>query len=615
MIHAQERGSLPPFFGRDGWVLVLPLLSTPLLTAAIGTAVRAAAGSGQGRTLPPGEIAVQLVLGYALLALSRRPFPFLFAQAVVIAIPHAAQALRVGILAGPIRPADFQAVPELLRVLDLRWQLSLAGPFVLLAAILVANRGFRRGPALAAAAGAALLGGTFLVRPAAVATLADGGIPHVPWSHVDNMFRQGPVGYLLGELARRRLARQRPPSADDVRAALAEAPARERDGTRDGAPRPRRPVVLILLESFWDPTRLRSAGLRGDPLAPRFRELWSAAGKSAALSPEFGGATANAELEVLCGIPTRLVFPGIVFASGIANDLPCLPGLLSHEGLRAEAHHPNVPWFWSRARAYPRLGFTRFFSMADFDLDDLNGEFLSDESLYRQAWARARKGPAGPAALTYILTYTGHWPYDLNPARRAYEISARSAPEVVGRYASSVLHSSRELSAFVDRVLAEEPDALVVALGDHLPSLGETDEAYRRSGLVDDPTAGLTASTFRSLTTVPLLVVDGKAGPLPVGTISQFEIPSLLLDRLGLPVPAWMAALLPPPGWHVRTREEGLLVLPPDGSEHYCRAPEESSACTVGFRWLERARVVSRDLVEGRRHALALSQDGASSAR
>lgn len=609
MIRAPARGASPSSYGRDAWVFVLPLLSTPILTAAIGAAVRAAAGSAEGRALPPGEIAVQLVAAYALLAISRHPFPFLLAQSVVIAFTHESQALRVAFLAGPIRPADFRAVPELLRVLDLRWTMSLAGPLVLLAAILLTNRGFRRGPAAAAAGLSALLAGAFLFRPAAVAALADGGLPYAPWSHVDNMLRRGPVGYLLGELARQRTERREPPTVDEVRAALAGAPPRPPERTGDEAPPARRPVVMILLESFWDPTRLRSAGLSGDPFAPRFRELWSAAGESAALSPEFGGATANAELEALCGIPTRLVFPGVVFASGLSGDLPCLPRLLARGGLRAEAFHPNVPSFWSRARAYPRIGFTRFFSAADFDHDDLNGEFLSDASLYRQAWSKTRDGPAGAVALTYVLTYTGHWPYELNPARRAYEISARSAPAVVGRYASSVLHSSRELAAFVDRVLADEPDALVVALGDHLPSLGETDEAYRTSGLVEDPDAGLTASTFRSLTTVPLLVVDGKAGPLPVGTIGQYEVPALVLDRLGLPVPAWMAALLPPPGWHVRTREEGLLVLPPDGSEHYCRAPEEGPACEVGFRWLERAGVVSRDLVEGRRHALALSRD------
>jgi hypothetical protein len=68
-----------------------------------------------------------------------------------------------------------------------------------------------------------------------------------------------------------------------------------------------------------------------------------------------------------------------------------------------------------------------------------------------------------------------------------------------------------------------------------------------------------------------------------------------------------MAALLPPPGWHIRTREEGMLVLTPDGGSQVCRAPDEGPACSVAFAWLQRARVVSRDLVEGRQYALSLA--------
>ncbi len=592
----------------DGWTLLLPILSTPVLTFVLGVAVRKAAGMPHGRFLPPGELAVQLVLAWALLAIARHPVPFVLAQFVLVLACHAAQALRVVMLGGPIRPPDFQAASELLRVLDLRWALTLSAPLVLLAALVVSNLGFRRLAALAAAAGAALLAGASLFRPAAAAALADGGAPYIPWSQTVNMLEQGPVGYLYGELARRRLDRSDPPTHDEVRAALASAPAVPRRAeSLPGSPGASRPVVLILLESFWDPAALRAAGLSGDPVDPRFRALWQAGGGSSALSPEFGGGTANSEMEVLCGIPTRLVLPGIVFSSSLANELPCLPRLLSGDGLPAAAFHPNVPDFWNRDRAYPRLGFSRYFSSTAFVADDLNGEFLSDESLYRQAWARTQPPSGTAAALTFVLTYTGHWPYPLNAERRAYEISAASAPPVVGRYASSILHSSRELVAFVDRVLAESPEALVVALGDHLPVLGESVDVYRESGLFEAWVPDFTPAMFRALAAVPLLVVDGRSGPVDVGTISQFEIPALVLERLGLPVPPWMAALLPPPGWHIRTREEGMLVLTPDGEGLVCRAPDQAPACSVAFEWLQRVRVISRDLVEGRRHALPLA--------
>ena len=210
--------------GRDGWVLLLPLLSTPFLVAVCGKAVRSIAGMPHGRLLPPGELVAQLVLAYALLAVARRPVLLALAQAVLVLACHGAQALRVVVLGGPIRPSDFPAASELARVLDLRWIVTLAIPPLLLAGLVVANLAFRRHAALAAAGGIALLAGTYLARPSLVAALADGGLPYAPWAQTANMLRQGPLGYLLGELARERLDRSPLPGIGDVRADLASAP-------------------------------------------------------------------------------------------------------------------------------------------------------------------------------------------------------------------------------------------------------------------------------------------------------------------------------------------------------------------------------------------------------
>ena len=64
-----------------------------------------------------------------------------------------------------------------------------------------------------------------------------------------------------------------------------------------------RNVHIVLLESFWDPALLKRANYNRDPLAPGFRRLWERADHSQALSPVFGGYTANAEFEILCGFP------------------------------------------------------------------------------------------------------------------------------------------------------------------------------------------------------------------------------------------------------------------------------------------------------------------------
>lgn len=606
MARSPAEGPLAAFSARGSWPVLLPLLSAPLLTAVLGKAVRAIAGLPHGRLLPPGELAVQLVLAYALAAIARRPVPFLLAQAFAVLACHAGQAFRVSAMGGPIRPLDLLAAPELVRILDLRWASVLAAPIALVAALVAGNLAFRRLPAAAAAGGAALLAAALAFRPGLAAALADGGLPYVPWRPTENMLRQGPTGYLLGELARLRLERRDPPTRDEVRTALASAPVETRGDFRPGGPGPaRRDVVLILLESFWDPSLLRAAGFDRDPVDPSLRALWRAGGNATALSPEFGGATANCEMEVLCGIPTRLVLPGIAFASGLPNDLPCLPTLLSREGLAAEAFHPNDADFWSRDTAYPRIGFSRFHAADEFVLDDLDGDRLSDESLFRQVRDRTRAAAGAGPRLTYVLTLTGHWPYPLGERRRADAVSAASAPPEVGAYATSILHTSRALASFVEQVLAASPDALVVALGDHLPVLGESLDVYAESGLFDERGIEETPEAFRAVASVPLLVVDGRNGPVDVGTISQFELPALVLERLGLPVPPWMSALLPPAGWHFRSRDQGVLVLSPDGASRLCLSREQAPACEVAFLWLQRARVVARDLVEGRQFSLS----------
>ncbi len=586
---------------QDGFQRVmLPLVATPVLVAVAGAALRIALGRPEGGLLPPGELAIQLAVGW-LLAAVIRPLPrAVAAHAVVIASVALAQYLKVAHMGTPVRLHDLAAFPELARVIG-PWRLALlALPPAVLAALVAGARTWRRTPAVFSAALGITLAAGLAAAPRTMVALIDGGAEPNPWSPTTTMLSAGPTAVLLRDAARLAAEPLTPPSAAEVRAALAAAP--------DPAPATggvtRRPLVMVVLESFWDPALLTAAGLGDDPFAPDFRPLWQAAGESTALSGEFGGATANPELEVLCGLPTSLVLPGVAFASSLVNRVPCLPALLAGQGWRAAAFHPNRRGFWNRGEAYPRVGFPRFVSLKGFQLDDLNGPYLSDASLYRQAWEELRPGPDGPPPFAYVLTYTGHWDYPLEPDRRPYLYTTTSSVPEVARYASSVHYSAAELTGFIDRVLADQPEALVVALGDHLPVLGANVAAYAESDLFGEWVPSFTPRQLRTLTSVPLLVVDGPRGPLPVGTLAQFELPSLILELLGLDVPAWMWAALPPPGWHIRTRPEGMLVLDPEGGERFCRSSGESAACAVAFDWLNRARVIARDLAFGRQHAL-----------
>ncbi|MCK7574478.1 MAG: LTA synthase family protein [Chromatiales bacterium] len=199
-------------------------------------------------------------------------------------------------------------------------------------------------------------------------------------------------------------------------------------------------------------------------------------------SPVFGGYTANAEFEALCGFPVS--DDAVVFETGCGVLAPRLPRHLAEAGYVTVASHPNVPAFWNRVHAYRRAGFQSYWSAQDFDLDDMNREMLSDASLYRQVLERIRPLlETGTLVFNYVLTFSGHVDYPLGPARPPV-VDAQSAESLVRPYANNVFYKSRELMDFLAALHELDPDGIIVVFGDHLPVLGYEYAAYVESGLL-----------------------------------------------------------------------------------------------------------------------------------
>ncbi len=592
---------------RRTWFVLLPLLSTPLLywaawmidTRALGVRV-----DGPGW---PVDLLIQVAVGYLLLAFGRRGWAVVVEQALLMALFEVGSAAKVSFMGWPVTPDDLGAVHELLRILPGALELAVLLPVASFAVVFVLNLRLRRASAAAAIlALAAIAAAGAWPRP--VLRLLDGGLPHTVWNQAQNYRERGAGLYLVSEVLRNRMSRTRVPRLEQVAAAVARLRGLERPAPAPVRAGPDRNLYVVILESFWDPSLLAKAGFDRDPWFSGWRSLWRRGGPSWALSPEFGGATANPEFEVLCGIPTRLDLPGVVFKTSLKNQIPCVPALLAGRGWETWALHPNVPDFWNRSHAYRRIGFEHYLARPDLVLDDMNGPDLADASLYRQALEHTRPWTAGHPVMTYVMTITGHWPYPLNTKKRPIIVHATSRVREVEAYANSVYYSSRDLDRFIERVRAHDPDALIVALGDHLPVLGAKLAAYRESGLLPSAWTGdFTSEDARHLYSVPLLLVDGRRGPVRVGTVAQYDIPRLVLPRLGVEPPEWMRLMAPPHGWRVRTHSSAALILEPGGSEVICRSPRDAPECAEAAAWLDAVKVVALDLVAGRRYTLRLT--------
>lgn len=545
------------------------------------------------------DFLMQLVVGYILFAVSKRIWIFLIIQALVMGILYVGNAVKMSFFGGPIIPDDVFALRSLLLILE-GWRFFAAAiPLAAIASLLLFNFSMRHWSAYIASLMTVLVGMTLVYKPAMLLDPLDNYLGNSKWDQRSNYLSRGPVLYNLQEGARFFSLAEKSPDLDETQMAvetLLSAAPEDEPFAKKKSFTPRN-VHIVLLESFWDPSGLKKANYNQNPLAPDFRKLWKSAGYSHALVPVFGGGTANSEFEVLCGFPVTK--GSVKFERQLLNSVPCLPHILADKGYRTIASHPNVPVFWNRVNAYRNIGFQTYWSKQDFILDDMNREFLSDASLYRQVMEKISGSLSGKQPiLDYIVTYFGHWNYPLSDSR-PITISSRSKVEEVSSYANTVYYKSRELMDFLEKLRLHDPDGIIVAFGDHLPNLGE---GYIDSGVLYPSWSDFTPAMFKFHVTTPMIIIDGKNGPVKIGSLPLYQVPKLLLSMLNYDEPTIMDYVNPLPDMMIRPLPGLHFNLLKGDKVDLCKEPPYSETCQKSARWLENVLVVSNDLFIGNQH-------------
>ncbi|MFK7993177.1 MAG: LTA synthase family protein [Granulosicoccus sp.] len=362
-----------------------------------------------------------------------------------------------------------------------------------------------------------------------------------------------------------------------------------------------RNVHVFVLESFFDPVSLGTEWVPEDPLPADFRKLWMQTGNTTTMSPVFGGYTANAEFEVLCGFPVTR--NAVFFEGWFRNNSPCLPRLLGQSGYHSMAAHPNVPGFWNRTNAYQLLGFDEYLSKAQFDMSDSIETLLLDHSLYEQVFDHIEQLALDGPVFNYMLTYHGHLPY---PSNDAYPDQVKPGKESVllNGYLNQIWYKSRDLMQRLAILREADPDALIVIFGDHLPFLGPNYGVYTEAWNLPELRSEFTGNHLAKLTSTPLIVIDGQRGPLNLGTVPLYRLPSLMMSLLGKHSQQLFDATL---------NLESLKVRPVYGM-HYTVSGEQVTACTektignppcsITEPWLDDIKVLIGDVFTGEQFSL-----------
>jgi hypothetical protein len=584
------------------WRWAVPVLSTVIFYAIAYFTCWAAFGIKIVESRVPYDLDLNLALALLVFSVSRRVWPFLLLQFLYFALLYVASAFKISMLGRPIMPEDIHNLTALIEILGPLGWVTIALPLAALVCLLVFNLKFRARPAQA---GWALLIAVPLGAasdPSPLSSTLDAFFGNTPWDQRENFIWRGGAVHFAQEAMRALAVRRPEPSEAEVLAAIERRTAAAGGEVQALVPLGhRRNLHVILEESFWDPTILAKAGYSVDPIDPRFRALWKESNFTQGLSPAFGGQTANAEFEVLCGFPVNQI--AVKFEFGLLRDVPCLPRILGELGYRTVASHPNTPGFWNRYVAYERLGFETFWTKNEMDMSDSNGPFLTDRSLHRQVREKLQATDDGRPVFDYVVTIDGHWMYDAGKERPAVLTSTSEVKEV-GDYANMLHYKTQQMTDAIEAIRRDDPDALIVVFGDHLPMLGRKFAGYVESGLLPDNFGAFTRDQYDVSARTPLLVIDGRNGPLDLGRIPMYRLPSVILRLLGEDRQTIFDLVQVPESVIPRPLPDVMLTYRGGTAEALCKGEASSAGCAEAAAWLSDVLLLDQDLFAGNQHAL-----------
>lgn len=172
---------------------------------------------------------------------------------------------------------------------------------------------------------------------------------------------------------------------------------------------------------------------------------------------------------------------GTVFMTHADRKYVSLQKLLKEKGYYNFSMHGNNGDFWNRNIMHSRLGYDRFYSQNDYDIDERIGLGLSDISFFRQSVDKIKKIKEehdGPVMST-LITLTNHYPFDATDKYGEFDVGYLEGTDI-GNYLKSLHYADMALESFVNRMDQEGllENAAIVLYGDHHAKISNAD--YKR---------------------------------------------------------------------------------------------------------------------------------------
>ena len=255
-------------------------------------------------------------------------------------------------------------------------------------------------------------------------------------------------------------------------------------------------IILILSESFWDPTLMPGTTFSEDPLK-NYRAIIENDGVISGrfFTTGFGGGTVRPEFEVLTGLSTDRLPSGCVPWQYINTDTESYVSIYKDLGYTTYAVHPYTSSFYNRKAAYPKIGIdTLYFDDTLYTLGregtlelTIDGKQITDDTFVRALTYYLEQNTDAPN-FVFGISMENHQPYpnkyeshEITVENPAFDESVMNA---VVNFTKGVSHADESLAYLYDYVMSRDRDTILVWFGDHLPTLGSNMAAFKQSGMI-----------------------------------------------------------------------------------------------------------------------------------
>lgn len=352
------------------------------------------------------------------------------------------------------------------------------------------------------------------------------------WSDIQSAEDNGRIWMMLYHEAKRNANLNKMADYKDDPAFLRE---NEKTVTELQALQIKKNIHLVVLESFVDPELFQGLTFSRKPVHPEFEKIFKNKG-SFSISPVFGGGTAQAEFELLCGVPALKKLSGVEFDVFTGKETYCLPAVLSRGGYYTMATNAYKPDFFNSINAYNGVGFKKSHYPKEYasgretylSTGDVTGEkYMFDGELLKQNLAFIKEWKTsnpGVPLFNYVISIYGHFPHLMNQEKRPTLIDVKGAikdghlENCINQY----YYRTEALAKFINEITVLDPESLVILISDHIPWVYGP-ETYKKLGYV----AG--DKDFEFINRV-FFFEDGRA--VQYDKIHHYDIPDLILNYI-----------------------------------------------------------------------------------